>query len=154
MSNVHTSVYSNPSATTYTIEMEISEVNGCNLGTKIAAITDNLGYDSYISTPFHIDIWFSGYENATGKPIKVLKDGNKEIFLTYEVILSEIKTNVDNSGARYNFIITPSYHCCLSKQEESLFKIGQIIQDVNTFGGYIEKIVDYIMINLFMIFPL
>jgi len=144
MNNIHTCVYSNPSAATYSMEMVISEANGCSLGTKIAAITNLLGYDGYITTPFHVDIWFSGYENSTGKPIKILKNGNEDIFLSYEVILSEVKTNVDNNGARYNFIMTPSYQGAVTKSEEILYKIGEIIEDASTFGSYIEKIIDYI----------
>ena len=145
INNIHSCIYKNPSALTYNMEMIINENNGCSLGTKIAAVSQVLGYDGYIGTPFHIDIWFSGYENATGLPIKIIKDGDENLVLSYEVILSEVKTSVDNNGAKYNFIMTPSYQGCFSKQEEILNKIGEIVGGAgNTYGSYITKIIEYI----------
>ena len=145
INNIHSCIYKNPSALTYNMEMIINENNGCSLGTKIAAVSKVLGYDGYIGTPFHIDIWFSGYENATGLPIKIIKDGDENLVLSYEVILSEVKTSVDNNGAKYNFIMTPSYQGCFSKQEEILNKIGEIVGGAgNTYGSYITKIIEYI----------
>ena len=99
ISSVHASAERNPSAATYKLEMRLHEVDGCDLVNKITAVSKAVGYESYIEQPYHIDIWFSGYEHSTGKPIQVIEN----MVLTYEVLLSEVKTQVDNNGCEYNF---------------------------------------------------
>lgn len=141
---VHAAVNKNPSAASYQIDLRIKEANGCNLINQIAVVSKAVGYESYIIQPFHIDIWFTGYDQATGKPIKILKDGDKELFLTYEVLCAEVKTNVDNNGAEYNFIMVPVPQGSMDKSITTLFKIGEIKPSSNTYGGYVDKIIDLI----------
>ena len=100
LKTVHSSVSNSSSATTYQMDMKIKEINGCSLINKITAVSKLVGYESYILQPFHVDIWFSGFEQSTGKPIRIIGD----TVLTYEVLISEVKTNVDVSGTMYNLL--------------------------------------------------
>ena len=144
ISSVHASAERNPSAATYKLEMRLHEVDGCDLVNKITAVSKAVGYESYIEQPYHIDIWFSGYEQSTGKPIQVIEN----MVLTYEVLLSEVKTQVDNNGCEYNFIMTPQ--CTIDKNVRTLFRIGEIQpgwegnSSGTTFGAYVDRIVKLI----------
>lgn len=103
INTIHANTCNSHSATTYSLEMILKEVNGCQLSNQIAAVSKLLGYDGYIQQPYHIDVWFSGYDNKTHQPQKIIKEVG---ILTYEVILSEVKTNIESSGTTYNFICT------------------------------------------------
>lgn len=139
----HASAYRNPSSATYQIEMRLKEVASCDLVNKIAVISKALGYDCYVQQPYHLDIWFSGYEQATGKPIKIIEN----MVLTYEVIVNEVKTNTDNTGTIYNFFMTPVAQASMHKYINTLFKIGEI-KPINgaggTFGDYVDRMVEVI----------
>lgn len=141
---VHASAEKNPSSATFNMDLRIHEVGGCSLVNKITAVSKAVGYESYIHQPFHIDIWFSGYEQATGKPIQVIEDK----VLTYEVIVNEVTTSIDNTGCMYDFHMTPQ--SSLDKNVNTLFKIGEIQpgwegnSGGNTFGAYVDRIVELI----------
>ena len=137
---VHTSISQNPSATTYKMELKIDEVNGCSLANRIVAVSKLVGYESYILQPFHIDVWFSGYEQSTDKAVKTI--GNQ--VLTYEVLLSEIKTNIDNNGTSYNFIMAPVPQSTFSKTINSIGNIGNLDIKSGTMKEYKEKIEEYL----------
>ena len=136
MDTVHTSVYKNSSATTYKINLMIKELNGCSLTNKIAVISKLLGYQNHVCQPYHIDIWFSGYENSTGKPVKQIGE-----MLTYEVVISEVKTNISDTITEYNFVMVPVSNMGFNKTIKSLWSIGQIqIDKTMTIGAYKEAL--------------
>ena len=122
INTIHNSVSNNPSIISYKMDMKLKEINGCSLINKITAISKLIGYESYVLQPYHVDIWFSGYEQSSGKPIRVI---NNEV-LTYEVLLSEVKTNIDVSGTMYNFIMTSVPPSTFNKSVNSLYNIGNI----------------------------
>ena len=101
LKTVHANMCNSHSATTYSIEMTIKEANGCQLTNQIASVSKLLGYEGYILQPYHIDVWFSGYDNSTHLPIKIIPEVG---VLTYKVILGEVKTQIESSGTTYNFI--------------------------------------------------
>ena len=136
LKTVHSSVSNSSSATTYQMDMKIKEINGCSLINKITAVSKLVGYESYILQPFHVDIWFSGFEQSSGKPIKIIGD----IVLTYEVLISEVKTNVDVSGTMYNFIMSPVPQSSFNKNINSLFNMGMIESKSGTMKGFKEEI--------------
>ena len=140
LNTVYSSVAQNSSATTCKIEMVIKEVAGCSLLNKIVAVSKMLGYENYILQPFHIDIWFSGYEQATGKPVKII---DNQVF-TYEVIMGEVKSQVDNSGATYNMVLIHSPKSALNKTIQSLGNIGVLNIDSGTVGEYKKAVEEYI----------
>lgn len=103
LKTIHANTCNTHSATTYSLEMTIKEINGCQLCNQIAAVSKLLGYEGYINQPYHIDIWFSGYDNRTHQPQKIIKEIG---VLSYEVILGEVKSNIELSGTTYNFTCT------------------------------------------------
>lgn len=132
MDTVHTSVANNSSATTYTIKMIVKEMNGCSLINKIAVVSKFLGYRTHLNQPYHIDIWFSGYEHTTGKPVQQIGE-----LLTYEVIISEVKTNIVDNVTTYNFIMTPMASVAVNKTINSLWNIRNLVIDKDkTLEGY------------------
>lgn len=123
--------------TGYTMDMVIKESDGCSLSNKISVISKILGYKSYIHQPYHIDIWFSGYRNDNGKPIKMI--GNK--YLTYEVIINQVKTNVELSGATYNFSLNCNPMSIMNKEISTMFDIGLInIPNTPTLRNFTDEI--------------
>lgn len=147
ISATHGSPYSHSPITFYNIEMVMHEMNSCDLVNKITAVSKCLGYASYVSQPYHIDIWFSGYEQATGKPVQIIED----MVLTYEVIINEVTTSVDNSGCEYKFSMTPEPQSNMDKYVTTMFQIGEIHPDAegaknksSQYGGYVQRMVDLI----------
>lgn len=138
INTIHNSVSNNPSIISYKMDMKLKEINGCSLINKITAISKLIGYESYVLQPYHVDIWFSGYEQSSGKPIRVI---NNEV-LTYEVLLSEVKTNIDVSGTMYNFIMTSVPPSTFNKSVNSLYNIGNIDVKNGTLGEYKKNIQD------------
>ena len=132
LKTVHSSVSNNSSATTYQMDMKLREINGCSLINKITAVSKLVGYENYVLQPFHIDVWFSGFEQSTGKPIRVIGD----TILTYEVLISEVKTNVDSSGTMYNFIMSPVPQSSFNKNINSLFNMGMIKSKSGTMKDF------------------
>lgn len=123
-------IYSNATvsnaATSYSLQLQIKEVNRCQLINQIVVISKLLGYESYILQPYHIDIWFSGFDNATHKPIQIIPEIG---ILSYEVILNEVKTNIDVSGTHYNFSCT----CAgINSTPKEVMAIG----DIGGFSDY------------------
>ena len=140
---VHASAERNPSAVTYQVDMRIREVDGVDLVNRITAVSHKVGYPNYILQPFHIDVWFTGYEHGTGKPIRVIDD---KVY-TYEVILSEVKTQVDSNGCTYNFIMTPVPKASMDKYIKTAYQLGEIKPDSDrggTYGGYVDRLVELI----------
>lgn len=142
---IHNSIHSNPSCISYQMEMKIKEVNGCSLVNKIAAVSKLLGYENYILQPFHVDVWFSGYEQSSGKPKKIIGDR----VLTYEVMIGEVKTNLDVSGTIYNFIMTPVPPSAFNKGINALNNIGNIDIKTGTLGEYKTKIQELLNTRFF-----
>ena len=136
METVHTSVYRSNSATTYKINLIIKEITGCSLLNKIAVISKVLGYQNHYCQPYHLDIWFSGYEHSTGKEIKQIGE-----MLTYEVIISEVTSNISENIAHYNFIMVPVTSGSFNKTINSLWSNGVIkIEEKMNLGEYKKKI--------------
>ena len=140
LKTLYSSVYQNSSATTFQMEMKITEPNGCSLLNKIVSVSRMLGYENYILQPFHVDVWFSGYEQATQKPVKII--GN-QVF-TYEVVLGEVKTNVSLSGTQYNFVMIHSPKSAFNKTIQALGNIGLLDIKDGTIGGYKKALQKYI----------
>lgn len=136
INTIHNSSSNNPSAISYQMDMKLKEINGCSLVNKITAVSKLLGYDSYVLQPYHVDVWFSGYEQSSGKPIKII--GNR--VLTYEVMLNEVKTNLDVSGTMYNFIMTPVPPSTFNKSVNALYNIGKVEIKTGTLGEYKKKL--------------
>lgn len=113
--------------TTYQLELAIKEINGCQLVNKIAAISKLLGYEGYINQPFHIDVWFSGYTNDTHKPCSIIEEVG---VLTYEVMLTEIKTNIELSGTTYNFVCTNTGISSVGKETMVMVDKGHFYTNV------------------------
>lgn len=132
LKTVYSSVAENSSGVTYELNMKIKEINGCSLINKITAVSKLVGYESYILQPFHIDIWFSGFEQSTGKPVKCI--GNQ--VLTYEVIMAEVKTNVDFTGTIYNFIMSSAIDKAFNKTSRTLSNIGTLDIKSGTLREY------------------
>ena len=126
---IHASLYQCNIPTTVSLNMTLKEADGCGLLNKIATISKFAGYDGYVLQPYHIDIWFSGYDNRTGIPKKYNCIGNKS--LTYEVILSEVKTDIENSGATYTFTMTSASTATVDKETRILFDVG-LLQTLNS----------------------
>lgn len=123
------------------IKMTLKEINDCALSNKISVISSVLGYDSYIRTPFHIDIWFSGYDHITKKPIRCIND---KVY-TFEVIIGEVKSSVNDTGTDWTFNMTPTYHIALDKEINILMNTGMITSQVGTLEeirSQIEKTVN------------
>lgn len=136
METVHTSVYRSNSATTYKINLILKELNGCSLLNKIAVISKVVGYQNHYCQPYHLDIWFSGYEHSTGKEIKQIGE-----MLTYEVIISEVTSNISENIAHYNFIMVPVTSGSFNKTINSLWSNGVIkIEEGMNLGEYKKKI--------------
>lgn len=140
LNTVYSSVAQNASATTCKIEMVIKESSGCSLLNKIVAVSKMLDYENYILQPFHIDVWFSGYEQATGKPVKII---DNQVF-TYEVIMSEVKSQADVSGTTYNMVLIHSPKSAFNKTIQSLGNIGVLNIDSGTVGEYKKAVEEYI----------
>lgn len=134
---VHVSSHQDKSPTSYKMDMKIVEANGCNLINRITAISKIIGYQYYVLQPFYVDIWFSGYDNRTGKPEKVI---NNEI-LTYEVIMGEVKSQCTSNGTIYNFSMIPCPFGSLSKELYSLYDVGLIqVNQGDTLGKVAETL--------------
>ena len=120
----------------YEMTLQLHEVNGCSLMNKITSVSKLLGYDSYINRPYHIDIWFSGYKH--GSPMTALSVIG-EIY-TYEVIVSEVKTNVNDSGTTYSFKMVPTPSIALNKDLNILMNMGEF----KSMEGTVLKLKDEI----------
>lgn len=146
MKSVYNSNASQCNVLTTDLNMIIKEVNDCSLVNKITAISKLLGYESYINEPYHIDVWFSGYEHNTKKPISVIGD-----VLTYTVILHDVKTDVSNTGTVYNFSMTNIGNVALNKELNVIMNIGQFSDfsgTLDSFKNYVEKSInDYYFEN-------
>lgn len=133
---VYSSVYKNSSATTYKMSMIIKELNGCSLINKLAVISKLCGYQNHINQPYHVDIWFSGYEHNTGLPVKQIGE-----VLTYEVVISDVVTNVNDMVTNYNFSMVPISHGVFNKEVNSLWQIDTLqVEDNASIGKYKEVI--------------
>lgn len=145
LNTIYSSVSQNSSATTCKIEMQIKESSGCSLLNKIVAVSKMLGYENYILQPFHIDVWFTGYEQSSGRPVKII---NNEVF-TYEVIMSEVKSQADVSGTTYNMVMIHSPKSALNKTVQSLGNIGVLNIESGTVGEYKKAVEEYINTKFF-----
>lgn len=145
LNTIYSSVSQNSSATTCKIEMQIKESSGCSLLNKIVAVSKMLGYENYILQPFHIDVWFTGYEQSSGRPVKII---NNEVF-TYEVIMSEVKSQADVSGTTYNMVMIHSPKSALNKTLQSLGNIGVLNIESGTVGEYKKAVEEYINTKFF-----
>lgn len=132
MKTVHTSVHNTSSATTYQINLMLKELNGCSLTNKIATISKLLGYQNHVNQPYHLDVWFSGYEHTSGLPVYQIGD-----MLTYEVIISDITTNITDVVSTYNLTLTSITHGAFNKTVNSLWNLGSVtVADNTTLDGY------------------
>lgn len=146
---IHTNVSSSPSGTTYKLELRLKEINGCSLINKITAISKAIGYNSYILQPYHVDVWFSGYEQGTGNPVKIIGD---KVY-TYEVTIAENKSNIEMGGTVFNFVMMPVPQSAFNKNNNTLFNIGKIEIQSGTVGDYKRKIEKYLNEKYFEMHP-
>ncbi len=112
------------------ISMKIKELNDCSLTNKLAVVSNILGYDSYHGNPYHLDIWFSGYDHITKQPIRCI---NNDVY-TFDVIITECKSNLDYTGTTYNFNMVPQYMIPLNKEMNILTTQGIFISKDGTMS--------------------
>lgn len=112
------------------ISMKIKELNDCSLTNKLAVVSNILGYDSYHGNPYHLDIWFSGYDHITKQPIRCI---NNDVY-TFDVIIAECKSNLDFTGTTYNFNMVPQYMIPLNKEMNILTTQGIFISKDGTMS--------------------
>lgn len=144
---IYTNATNSNAATSYSMQLQIKEVNRCQLINQIVVISKLLGYESYILQPYHIDIWFSGFNNETHMPVQIIPEVG---VLSYEVILNEVKTDVNVSGTNYNFSCT----CAgINSTPKEVMAIGDIggFSDFNglLLTSFRNKLVQTINTNYF-----
>lgn len=130
-----------------TIEMDLSltEFNSSSLVNKIALASKLCGYESYTYQQYFISIWFTGYDQKTGKPInKIPLDEEKQIKqCTYEVTMGDVKTQLEGNKTTYQLKLYPSFYSSLSKEINDVSGLGEIkINLTNDFGTYIQEFED------------
>lgn len=103
------------------MNMNLEEVNGCSLFNKIAAIGKLIGYESPIQQPYYLDIWFTGYEPPKNVPVN--KIGG---VITYSTLITNCKSSVTDSGAKYNINMVGTSMGVVSKDISLLNGIAPI----------------------------
>lgn len=94
-------------------KLKLTETAGNGLVNKMHILASLLGYKSYISTPVFITVWFTGYNNTDReKPVdKITQGGDAPIALpryTYQLIISEVNTNVEEGKTTYDMTLYPA----------------------------------------------
>ena len=138
LKTIHPSAANSTSVATYELNLYLQEVGGSSLVNHITAVSKLVGYDCYMLQPFHIDIWFSGYETATGKPVQVIED---KVY-TYEVLLSDVKTTTSNTGMEYNFTMIPTGLGNFNKSKRLMIDMGML--SATKFGELKFQLTEYI----------
>lgn len=132
LKSVFSQVGSQNNSLTYEIKMQLKEINDCTLINKITLVSKLLGYESYTNRPYHLDIWFSGYKHDAPKnPIAVIG----EVY-TFEVIASEVKSNVNDQGTIYSFLLTPTNNIAYNKDLDVIMNSGEF----KSMSGTVEDL--------------
>ena len=131
------------------ISMKIKELNDCSLTNKLAVVSNILGYDSYHGNPYHLDIWFSGYDHITKQPIRCI---NNDVY-TFDVIISECKSHLDYTGTTYNFKLNPFYMIPLNKEINVITNKGILVTYVGTMKEMKDLLQNAINDNYFDMRP-
>lgn len=111
----------------YKMEMHVVEYNDCSLATKIIAMQRLLGYKEEIMAPFCIDIWFQGYDKATGEPIGIIPlEGTLNNKITYIVGAADVKSTTSSNATLWSYVFVSIQETQVSGIIDSLTSIGKI----------------------------
>lgn len=136
---VYTSLNTSNNITATEFTMQLKEINSCSLINKITVVSKLLGYESYVMQPYGLDIWFSGYEHGSGKPVGIIGE-----VLNYEIILGEVATAVNDTGTTFTFKMSPTTDIAVSKEINMLNSLGICVDKVGTVGSFSKALEDKI----------
>ena len=91
----------------YEMNLKIKEPMGANLTNALDLSALALGYSTHLERPYWIDIYFTGYEHGSMKPIKKIPLDGKLDTLTYRGMFGDVKSSVDNLGTTWNMTFIP-----------------------------------------------
>lgn len=114
-------------ATTVEMNLKLTELNSSSLTNKVALASYLCGYESYCYQQYFINIWFTGYDPKTGKPIDKIplgKYGLKQCI--YQVVMGDVKTHSETNKTTYDIKIFPSFYSSLSKDINIISNIGEL----------------------------
>lgn len=119
----------------YEMSMNLTEVNDCSLVNNISVVSKILGYDSNVNRPYHIDVWFSGYDHKTKMPIQQIGD-----IYTYETIINNVQSKVTDKGTLYDIKMTPKFSEGFKKERNIMSDKGLIHSENGLFSEMIKSI--------------
>lgn len=119
----------------YEMSMTVTEVNDCSLVNNISVVSKMLGYDSELGRPYHVDVWFSGYDHISKRPIQQIGD-----IYTFETIINDVKTKVSDKGTIYDIKMTPKFSEAFKKEINIMADKGLIKSDNGLFSEMIKSI--------------
>lgn len=147
-----TVISSNPTlglSTVVDMTLKLSEIGTGSLVNKIALLSKILGYDGYVTQPYFITIWFSGYEHATkakGYPISKI---NNESY-TYCVYISENKSEIGDGITTYSMKLVNMTFEGMKKEWSVINNMGNLTFDVGTnFPTAIKNVLEPRLISLY-----
>lgn len=116
--------------TTTEFELTLVETNSTSLVNRIAFGSLISGYDTYVQQPYFINIWFSGYEHETGKPIEripliTLNNGFVADKMSYQVIIASDKSTTESSRTIHKMKLFISTGL-LNTKESRIGDLGEI----------------------------
>lgn len=132
--------------TTTEFEMTIKEINSAVLVNKISFGSLISGYDTYVSQPYFINVWFSGYEHETGRPVEKipllhLSDDIIMDKLTYQVIIASVKSSSESSSTTHNMKLYINSGL-INTKESKIGDLGSIILKSDNKLGDAFKILE------------
>lgn len=119
----------------YEMSMTLTEVNDCSLVNNISVVSKMLGYDSELGRPYHVDVWFSGYDHISKRPIQQIGD-----IYTFETIINDVKTKVSDKGTTYDIKMTPKFSEAFKKEINIMADKGLIKSENGLFSEMIKSI--------------
>lgn len=130
-------------ATTVEIELNLSEFNSSSLVNKIALASYLCGYESYAYQQYFVSVWFTGYDQKTGKPINKipLDEEGKITRCTYQVTMGDVKTSSEGNKTTYKIKLYPSFYNSLAKDINIISDIGEVKLDTRvSYGEFIASL--------------
>ena len=131
-------------ATTVEMDLKLSELNSSSLTNKIALASYLCGYESYCYQQYFINIWFTGYDPRTGKPIDKIPLGENGIKqCLYQVTMGDVKTSSESNKTTYNIKLYPSFYSSLSKDVNIVSNIGELeLSADKSFSSFVQVLQD------------
>ena len=115
---------------TFEIKMKIQETLSCMLSNELEVLAYRLGYDGYLGLPYWFEIYFSGFEHNTLKPISRIPLPNGENSLIFEGFIGTVTSNLESSGTTWDVTFVPNQNALVNKLT-NILSVATVIKDNN-----------------------